>query len=328
MAHRALAVSLLILLVSSCAAAQRGTATTSQNGVLTGSVHTFDDSAVGDARVELRQMNTGSVVASTYSSMDGSFEFRNLADGSYEVVVTSGLSQTAEMAQVHDGTSSVTLRLPAVARGQADAGDHNTVSVQQMKVPGKARDELKKAQKAAQKADTAEANKHVQRALELYPKFAEALTLRALLHLDAEHSHDAVADLESAIEADNNYALAYLVLGTAYNIESRFDDAIRVLDRGVSLSPNSWQGYFELAKAYVAKQDLPAATRQINKAGELAPKEYGPVHLIRANIYLKLKNYPEAMSELEAYLERDPNSPNAVTARQTLEQVKAFVATK
>jgi predicted Zn-dependent protease len=329
MTQRALALLLLIPLLTVAASAQRGGTPVAAVGTITGAVHTVDNQPVADARVELHQMANGNVVASTYTSFDGGFEFRNLTAGTYEVIVTSGLSRVSEATQVHDDLAQVNLRLPSLSRdGKSDAGDKNSVSVAAMKVPDKARDAYKKAQKAALKHDAAEANKQLERALEIYPKFAEALTLRGLMRLEAEQTKDAIADLENAVDADNNYALAFFVLGSAYNVESHFDDAIRVLDRGVSLAPNSWQAYFELAKAYVGKDDLAAASRQINKAADLAPKEYAPVHLIRANILLKQKNYPEAMSELEAYLEREPSGPNSASARQTLEQVKAFVAQK
>ena len=319
MSPRALTVSLLLLILATVAMAQRMTI-----GSVTGTVRTTDDHAIADARVELRSSSTGQVIASTYTSFSGSFELHNITSGSYELLITSGLSQNSEMVQVHDDTVSTNVRLSAPS-GNANAGDRSTVSVADMKVPDKARDAFKKAQKAVQKQDAAEARKQLQRALEIYPNYAGALTLRGLLTLDDNKPAEALTDLEAAVEADNNYALGYIVLGAAYNLLSRFDDAMRVLDRGTSLSPASWQGYFEMAKASLAKHDLAGALKHVNRAADLAPKEYAPVHLIRANIYLAQKNYAEAMSELEGYLEKNPNSPQSEQARKALEQVRAFV---
>jgi hypothetical protein len=41
---------------------------------------------------------------------------------------------------------------------------------------------------------------------------------------------------------------------------------------------------------------------------------------------LALKQYPEAMAELEAFLQRAPSDPQSATARQMLSQAKAFAA--
>ena len=144
--------------------------------------------------------------------------------------------------------------------------------------------------------------------------------------LDAKRLDDAAESLEKSIQADRNYANGYVVLGAVYNMQSKFDDAIRVLDRGLTLMPQSWQAMFELGKAELAKGDYEAAMRRLNKAGDLAPQEYPPLHLAKAHALLGMKNFSEASSELEAYLEQDPQSPNAAAVRESLDQVKAFVA--
>jgi tetratricopeptide (TPR) repeat protein len=206
------------------------------------------------------------------------------------------------------------------------AGNRATVSVAQMKVPEKARNLLAKAQSALDKRKLQEAERYVAEALHVYPDFAEALTMQGLMALDAKRLDDAAASLEKSIQADSNYGNGYVVLGAVYNMESRFDDAIRVLDRGLTLMPQSWQGMFELGKAELAKGNYEAAMRRLNKAGDLAPQEYPPLHLAKAHALLGMKNFSEASSELEAYLEQDPKSPNAAAVRESLDQVKAFVA--
>jgi regulator of sirC expression with transglutaminase-like and TPR domain len=40
---------------------------------------------------------------------------------------------------------------------------------------------------------------------------------------------------------------------------------------------------------------------------------------------LAVKNYPDAMNELQAFIDQAPKAPQADSARETLEQVKAFV---
>src|SRR5262249_5346 len=128
------------------------------------------------------------------------------------------------------------------------------------------------------------------------------------------------------IECDRNYAFAYFALGATFNMMNRYDDAIRVLDRGLALSPQSWQAYFEYGKAEVGKGEYEAALRKLNRAEDMAPHDYAPVHLVTAHALLALKNYSQAMSELEAYLEKDPKGSNAPAVRDSLDKIRAFAA--
>ena len=148
--------------------------------------------------------------------------------------------------------------------------------------------------------------------------------------------HQAVDDLldvlwgrtifKETIGAPTWLGLGFIVLGAVYNMQSRFDDSIRVLDRGLMLMPRSWQGMFELGKAELGKGNYEAALRRLNKASDLSPEQYAPIHLAKAHALLGMKNFSEASSELEAYLEQDPKSPNAAAVRESLDQVRAFVA--
>jgi len=321
-AYRTLQVFFVFLMLAPLAAAQLMHSV----GSVSGTVRSYDNKPVKDAHVDVRNSVTGQVTASGYTTPNGNFEFTAIPNGSYEVVVSDGLAQASERVQVSGMEAIADIRLPAVEAADTTAGTSSTVSVAQMKVPDKARDAFKKAEKALAKHDIEEANKQCARALELYPKFAQALTFRGLLKLDEGHADQALADLEQAVEIDSGYAIGNIVLGAAYNNLDRFDDAIRILDRGVALTPNSWQGYFELGRAYLGKSDYKAAQRHLDKAATLAPHDYAPLHLVRANLQLAVKNYPEAMSELEAYLQADPQGVESAHARKVLDQVKAFTA--
>ena len=298
------------------------------SGTVTGTVRTTDGKPVSDARVELREATSGVMAASGYTNYGGGFEFPNVATGNYEVVVSSGLDEAREHVSVQNDLATVSLHLARVTSADRSAGNNNTVSIAQLKVPEKAREENIKAQEAMKKKDVAAAWKHVNKALEIAPAFAGGLTTRALLELDADKVDTAVADLEKAVNLDAGYGLSFLVLGAAYNQLRHFDDAIRALDHGVALMPNFWQGYFELGKAYLGKSDLTHAREQLDRCSQQAPSDYAPLHLVKANLDLAVHDYPAAMTELEAYLDREPNSVNSDEARKTLGQVKAFLAKK
>jgi tetratricopeptide (TPR) repeat protein len=204
----------------------------------------------------------------------------------------------------------------------------NAISVAQYRIPAKAREEYRKAHEGLDKGKIEDANKHLTKALELCPNYADALTLRGVIELNNRDSQSAIADLDKAIKADANYAMAYMVMGSALNMESKFDEAIRSLQRGESLAPNYWQAHFEMGKAYIGKADYPTALRQLERAESLAPAEYPLIYLLRAHALMAMKQYPDATVALQAYLQKDPQSPNSAKARKMLDQAQAFMAKK
>lgn len=294
---------------------------------ISGSVFSSDNRPVGNVRVELRDARTGAVVTSAYTGMGGYFEFSQLAQGTYEVVAYSGAQQAQERVDLSSVNSSVSLRLPATSNAAANDGNgRQTVSVAQYKVPEAAREELRKAREATLKKKLDEAQLHLEKSLGLDPDYADALTLRAILRLDAKDAEGAVTDLQKAIQSDGNYAMAYMVLGSAFNTQLKFDEAIRALQRGESLAPDSWQVYFEMGRAYAGKTDYEAAVRQLDRAQSLAPQEYPVIHLIRAHALMGLTRYSDAIADLETYLSKNPNGPDAEQAHKMLEKAQESVA--
>jgi len=321
-----LSLAILFSIASAAQTGQHDSLGWHASGSISGTLHTPQGHPIANARIELLDGGNGQLIDSTYSNPNGSFTLTRIPDGLYEIVAQSGLDEARERLQVRGELSLLNLVVRGSEARASRAGNRTTVSVAQMKVPEKARTLLAKAQSALDKRKLDEAHKYLSESLTVYPDFAEALTMRGLMQLDEKKLDDAAATLEQSIHADANYGNAYVVLGAVYNMQSKWDDAIRVLDRGLTLLPQSWQAMFELGKSELAKGNYEAALRRLNKAGDLAPVQYPPLHLAKAHALLGMQNFSEASSELEAYLEQDPKSPNAPAVRESLDQVKAFVA--
>jgi Tfp pilus assembly protein PilF len=290
---------------------------------VSGTVTDMNNKPLKDVRVELTNAN-GVAVNSTYTNVSGAFEFSHIAQGSYSVVATSGLQQTSEHVEASTFNSMVAIRMQTET--PQDGVNGRAISVAQYKVPGKARDEYRKAQAALEKGKTEDAGKHLARSLEIDPNYADALTLRAVLALNQHNPESAIADLDKAVKADGNYAMAYMVMGSALNMQSKFDEALRALQRGESLAPNYWQAHFEMGKSFIGKGDYPSALSQLQRAQAMAPQEYALIYLLEAHALLAMKQYPEAMSALQAYLQKEPAGPNRQEAEKMLEKAQAFVS--
>jgi len=294
---------------------------------ISGTVRDANNNPLNEVRVELTDWN-GGIVNSTYTNQAGSFEFPPVAEGAYTIVATSGMQQVTERIETsHWSAMNVSLRLP-VNNKPDDGRTGNTISVAQYRVPDKAREEFNKAHENLEKGHLEDANRHLTRALELYPDYADALTLRGILALDHKQTEAAIADLDHAIKSDGSYALAYMVMGSALNQESKYDLAIQSLQRGESLAPDYWQAYFEMGKSYIGKGDYPAALAQLDRARTLAGAEYPLIEFLRAHTLLEMKQYADAVLALQSYLQREPQSANSDKARRMLEQAQGQIAAK
>jgi TolA-binding protein len=53
--------------------------------------------------------------------------------------------------------------------------------------------------------------------------------------------------------------------------------------------------------------------------------EYPLIYLLQAHALLAMKQYPEAMNALQAYLQKNPKGPNTAEAQKMLQQAEAFL---
>ncbi len=293
---------------------------------VSGNVQDMQSKPLKDVRVDLTDGN-GLVVSSAYTNSSGSFEFSSVVPGAYTVVASTGMVQGSERVEANSWSSTVVLHLPVDNKPQ-DGVQGEAVSVAQMKVPGKARDEFNKARDAMEKEKMDDATRHLDKALSIYSNYADALTLRAILALNQRNSGAAMADLDQAIKADPNYGMAYFVMGSALNMQGKFDEAIASLQRGEALAPNSWQAHFEMAKAYLGKEDYQNALSELQRAQSMAPSEYPALYLLQAQAHFSMKQYPEALTALQSYLQKEPEGPNSAEAHRMLEKTQAMVANK
>lgn len=299
-----------------------GPAPRSMMSTLAGSVLDIKNHPIENASVSLRDLATGMSVTTTYTTPDGSFEFRNLQHRSYELVVTAGLTEARQRVEIVGGVSNVLVRFPTL---QADYGGPSTVSVADMKVPSKARNELHKAEQNMDKRNWGEARKQLTKALAIYPEYSQAHMLLGLLNAQEQHPQEAAAEAEKAVQCDPSNAMAFVALASIYNWTQHYADAVRALDTGTRLAPNAWQVYLEMAKAKLGMKEFSAALQQAERAEQLCPTGFPSIHLVKAHALIELKDYPKATAELEQYIRRVPKGSESADARRTLEQVKSFI---
>jgi tetratricopeptide (TPR) repeat protein len=292
---------------------------------ISGRVQDTSNHGIDGARISVVNLQSGQEVATAYTFGNGGFQINNIPEGQYEVVATSGIVEGRTRVDLNSDRELI-VRLPVDNSDTAGRSNSPTVSLTQMKVPGKARRLLQKAEDAFHKARLEDAFGLVQKALGVYPDYAQALTLRGILSMQKGDPKSAEPDLQKAIQLDYGDDMSYSALACLYNNKGEYDRALKILDHGIALNPKSWQGYLEMARANIGKQDFGAAIRSLDRAESFAPPSTGLPHLFRAQALLGMNDVAGAVKQLETYLTVEPNGPSAEMARQRLAQLKAFTA--
>jgi tetratricopeptide (TPR) repeat protein len=188
-----------------------------------------------------------------------------------------------------------------------------TVSVQALRVPAKARSHLEVAQREFSRLNLAGAEREIERALQLDSTFAAAYSLRAVVRLAARDSNRAIEDATRALALDPAEPGAYVALATAYNSRGEYPRAEASTERALTMRPDFWQARLELAKAFYGEGRLALALRELDELH----KDFPDVHLVRANLLVRLNRREEAIEEFSEFLQEAPND----CRRQQVEQI-------
>jgi tetratricopeptide (TPR) repeat protein len=268
--------------------------------------------------VEVRNVQTHSMITSAPTGPNGAVKFYDLSPGRYEITVAGGILPPRREVQVEGGDSQAVLELPL-----SQPNVRETVSVGELTVPRQATDALNAATEAWQRQDWKKARTEATRALALYPDYAAALSLLGFLDLQDGKLELACADLTRAIKSDPNSALAYLALGSAYNSMKRYETALEALSVFPSVSADTWQMHYELARSYLGLRKYELGLLEINDSQRLAQQDPAVLHLGKAHALAGLHRNSEAVAELETLLRKQPKGPYASDAQNFLAALRS-----
>jgi len=194
------------------------------------------------------------------------------------------------------------------------------ISIVRLNEPRRVRQLYEQAMKAWMRQNPAEAQRKLVEALKLYPKSPEALTFYGGIQGSLQQWESAEQNLEAAIHCDPSYSPAYVVLAGVYNAQARFDDAQEATQQALSAGADSWSVQYEIARALIGKQQFESALAVTEAA--LRSKHGSLLHLAKAHALLGLRRYPQAATELRAFVHDQPDGEGSEQARNLLNQVQ------
>jgi tetratricopeptide (TPR) repeat protein len=159
-------------------------------------------------------------------------------------------------------------------------------------------------------ADAYEKNKQAAEAIAIYQQFPEnagAQEHLGKLLLESQHSSDAIAPLEAAVQKDPTPANR-LALATAYVFEKQFDKALPLLDQIAAAEPDNYSIHMMYGRALRDSKKYDPAAQQFFQAVRIKPGEKEAWNELAGMLYL-LEKYPESLAALDKARALGDDSP-------------------
>jgi tetratricopeptide (TPR) repeat protein len=197
----------------------------------------------------------------------------------------------------------------------------NSISVTSLKAPDKAQHEYQKALESYEKKKYADAEKHLAKAVAIYPQYATAWDLRGQEQHQQQQDAEAVKSYEAAMAADEKFVGPYIRLAVLYSLQRNWTEVVRLTDRATQLDPLSYPDawYINGVARYNLKQ-YPEAERAAAKAIHLDKEHRFPrAELLMATLLQMRRDYPGAAEHFRNFVKLEPQSAEAP-------QINAFLA--
>jgi Tfp pilus assembly protein PilF len=263
----------------------------------------FQDASEGGARVGPLSGSSSSSTP-TLSSM-ASCEFRAVLAG--YLSSTAIMRPDGETWQFDIGT--IFLKRLGDAKG-------STISVTSMAAPKDAMRAYEKAQKLME-AKPQEAEKNLNKAVQIYPQFASAWNLLGDIHRQHNQPDTARTEYMRAVAADPQFVNPLYGIALIAMQQKKWEEAIQVTEQLLKLNALAYPlSYFINAAANYNLQKYDIAEGNANKFKALDTQHSHPeVDLLLSNLLARKKDFTGAAQQIRDYLVAVPNSPDAESLR-------------
>ena len=270
------------------------------------------------------------------------YEFANLANGRYELVIKAGKQtrvevnlccnpNTVAVVDVNLDRSSPTIAV------NFPLEPPDVVDIQELK-HDYPEGILKEYEKARGDIRSRKFDRAAERLKYVVRNAADFYSARALLGmvfhasgclLDAEGEYVRACELNpKSIQAMMNLGSLYIEAAGARLVDDRpyLDEAISILEKAMVLRPTSSLLYCLLGSAYFKKELYEEAEENLSKALERV-KSPAAARLMLANVYMKQKRWAEAIEQIDVYLRENPFSPDRGKIKDVRKEIASYIKT-
>ncbi len=306
-------VNLMLIACATTARAQ-GPSSLSGNGEISGTVlWKSDNRPAVQVAVSLRSRAAG-VFRSILTDFEGRFDVPGLPPGPYEVTAEeAGYDPVLTKVQVEGSVPNVVLRLQPTLQHSA-ARNNATVSVRELKIPGKAKNEYQRGLQDLNKNDLKGSLVHFTKAVSAFPEYYEAHYHAGVAELRMGHKEEALQAFQLAVElSEGRYARAEFGVAAILCESGKAGEAEPIVRRGLEIDDSLPEGHVLLGIALLGLHRPEEAERSAREA-LLRSSDYGPAYLVLSEVHASRSEYQEQLADLETYLRLQPSGPERTRA--------------
>jgi Tfp pilus assembly protein PilF len=279
--------------------------------------------------VHVQLLNAANVpVQDTFSNRDGNVTFHSVPSGNYhlrlegpeiEETVTAAFT-IYDRERMHNEWVHVVPKKDANAQNGAPGG---IVSATELNVPSKAKSEMEKGLEALQQGDLKKAKSKLEKAVEIYPKYARAWSNLGVVRMKDGDKAGAKEAFIKSTEADDKFVPGYLNQARLSMMDKESKQAEVFLNKALSIDPNNVETLALLSREELMNKQYDKALVHARKVHSLPHDHLADVHLIAGEALLHQNEDAGAVKEYEMYLKEYPDSPNAAKVRTAMAQIQA-----
>jgi len=197
-----------------------------------------------------------------------------------------------------------------------------SVSVLDLKAPGKARREYEQGYRLLQRKDFDGAVTHLTSAVTIYPNYVAAHSALGSAYLNLKQNEKARSEFAKAIELDAHLPSSFVNLACAQLALQDYPAAEHSMQQASALAPLDLHVQTALSYGQVMNKDYQAAIGTAGKIHAGKHEGFAKIHLYAAAAWQELQDVPEAKQELKLFLREDPNSTAAAHVADMLRELE------
>jgi tetratricopeptide (TPR) repeat protein len=286
-------------------------------------------------RVLVTLINSAGVPRQAYTTEQGRYEFSGIEEGRYTLTAESVSDSSLRSERIEAETNTTAtgnlivnlgLRKEAESPGSLNSAAVVTTAEAGQKVPKEAHKAFKEGLRFRSANRPDKALESFTRAVELYPKYYQALAERGDLRVLQRKLEDAAADFAAALKANPQYGPALRGAGYCKLEKREFAEAVKDFEKSVTAQPDNANTYLLLGIAYLELDHRDAARAALFKALSFNTPHELRAYIYLAKLYARERLYAEAAEELHKYLEANPGDPEAASLKAIEAQWRARAA--
>lgn len=273
----------------------------------------LDNRPAVQVAVSLRSRVAG-VFRSILTDFEGHFDVKGLPPGPYEVTAEeAGYDPALIKLELKGDSPIVVLRLqPTVPHGSVRS--KTTVTVRELKIPGKAQEEYQRGLQDLNKNDFERSLAHFTKAISAFPNYYEAHYHAGVAELRMGQKEEALQAFQMAVDlSEGRYARAAFGVGAVLCELGKAAAAEPIIRRGLETDDSLPDGYVLLGIALLSQNRAEEAEKSAREA-LLRNANYGAAYLVLSEVHCSRSEFREQLADLDKYLTLQPNGSERARA--------------